>query len=325
MERYQEAATEFRDLKKASADLDIPKIDVLEPVMQRIYVLEKARPAFWQRVYGLPFNKMITTGSLFIALLLVSFTAYAASEYIQILNKEGQIKVQHVPSNTDSISVLDNKYGMKAYARAKPGELVAYYVEDSVSSERPESQLYFQYKEHRIEQYAAFTTEIERTDALIFPKTLAGYTFEYGTVNASSPLITDITKDPYYQGVLDELMLEAEQDTSEEKVFIKSIPWTEPSSVSAKYSIGKAHVNILVLYLHGSQVTVNQETENNPSVIRISGTDVIYNEVKKDRISYDYVNWYDEKQDAYFTISANGEQDLDKEQLLSLASEFINP
>lgn len=322
MERYQEDCAEFRDLKKASEAHCIPDIDVLEPVMRRVTALEKARPPIWQRIYTLPFKGMTTTG-LVITFLLISFTAYAASEYIQILNKEGQVKVQYVPESLEEVEDINGNYGMKAYVEAEPGELVAYYIKNNINSDNNNPELHFTYKERRIEQYPAFASEINRTGAPRLPQAPLGYTFKYGNVYASSPTYREVTSSSYYKGILNQLMDEASQDISGKIVFVKALPWSKPSSASAKYSSGRSYINISAVLLHGSHVTVNQEAENRASIVNVSGTDVVYNDVHKEEVQYDYINWYDEEQDAYFTISAYGEKDLNKEQLLQLAKEML--
>jgi len=53
------------------------------------------------------------------------------------------------------------------------------------------------------------------------------------------------------------------------------------------------------------------------------GTEVIYNKVVKEEVSYDYLNWYNEKQDAYYTLTSYGDKTLTEEQFLQLAGELL--
>ena len=55
----------------------------------------------------------------------------------------------------------------------------------------------------------------------------------------------------------------------------------------------------------------------------VAGTEVIYNKVEKEEVSYDYLNWYNEKRDAYYTLSSYGYKILSKEQFLLLAGELL--
>lgn len=75
--------------------------------------------------------------------------------------------------------------------------------------------------------------------------------------------------------------------------------------------------------MHGGKVFVEQTSENQANKLTVAGTDVIYNKVVREEVSYDYLNWYNEKQDAYYTLTSYGDKILTKEQFLQLAEELL--
>lgn len=72
-------------------------------------------------------------------------------------------------------------------------------------------------------------------------------------------------------------------------MFMKAVPWSEPSGVNGVYSLGRAHVGIYVTLMHGGDMTVYQEPENKTNKITVAGTEVVYNDIVKDEVSYHYL------------------------------------
>ncbi|RKP47945.1 hypothetical protein D7Z26_22315 [Cohnella endophytica] len=311
---------EYQDIIMASNQETLPEIDVVERVMGRINGLGDRRSSFLQ---GIMRNTTVL-GSLIGLILMVSVTAYAASEYIQIRNTAGTVKVQYIPATNEAAgsATAYHKYAKLAQAFAKPGELIAYYVKDNKASKK-EAVLQFEYKEQRIRSYSDFEKEIKRTGAPKLPEVANGYAFDYGKVFPSIPS-TDAEKGKaFYRDNLRELTARANKDASGEKMFMKAVPWSEPATVSGIYTKGKAHIGIYATLMHGGDMYVEQEQENKTDKIRVAGTEVVYNSVKKQSVSYEYLNWYNEEQDAYYTLTSYGDKSLSKEQFLKLAKELI--
>lgn len=316
MERT-EIANEYEDIILASSKEVLPQIDVLDHVMGRIAGFEDSRRPILRRIM----KRTTALGGMLTVLLLISVTAFAASEYIQIRNGQGEVKVQFVePNEVKGTEAFYNKDAMKAQSFAKPGELIAYYVKDKTTSGNSVEVLQFEYKERRIRTYSDFAEEIKRTGAPVLPVTAAGYNFDYGTVNPKDP---NDRSNLFYEKTLDELTFQANKATNGEKMFMKSVPWTESGHVVGVYSKGKAVVSIYALLMHGGNVYVEQVAENKVNTITVAGTEVIYNSVNKERVSYHYLNWYNEEQDAYYTLTSYGDKTLSKEQLLQLAGELL--
>jgi hypothetical protein len=316
-----EIVNEYEDIILASNKEILPKIDVLDQVMGRIAGFEDSRRPILRRIM----KRTTALGGMLTVLLLISVTAYAASEYIQIRNGEGAVKVQHVaPNEVKGTGTSYNKYAMKAQSFAKPGELIAYYVKDKTTSGNPVVALQFEYKENRIKTYSEFMEEIKRTGAPVLPVTAAGYNFDYGTVGPTFPMTDeDRSRSLFYEKTLNELTVQANKATSGEKIFMKVVPWTEPGFVGGIYSQGKAIIGIYATIMHGGNMFVEQGPEKKANKITVEGTEVIYNSVNQESVSYHYLNWYNEEQDAYYTLTSYGDKKLNKEQLLSLAGELL--
>ncbi|MCZ1268710.1 hypothetical protein PTQ21_23055 [Paenibacillus marchantiae] len=320
MERNR-VAHEYQDLKQALSNERMPEIDVTCQVMRRISLIEGRRHSVLKKTT----RSTVAMGGMLALILLISVSAYAASEYIQLITRDGVVKVQHVASDepaTGTANVYDYS-AAQVQDFAKPGELIAFFVKSDRISEITELGLRFEYKEQQITSYSDFLKEIKRTGAPNLPLTAMGYSFEYGKINPKFPTIDVQKKDSYYQKVYSDLRVQAAKSSSGQKVFMKTVPWSEPLSISGIYSKGKAHIGISVILMNGGNMVVEQEKENSTDKILVAGTEVVYNNMKKNAVSYHYLNWYNEEQDAYYTLSSFGDKELTKAQFLQLAGELL--
>jgi len=310
-----EAALEYQDIIHAAGRERLPEINVLEQVMGRIAKVEDRRSVLQRAM-----RSTTVLGSIAALIMMVSMTAYAATEYIQIRNKTGTVKVQYVaPTVRDAgMAQSGGKYAKQAEAFAEPGELIAYYVKG-----KAEPALHFQYKKRRISAYADFLQEVGRTGAPRLPKTALGYTFEYGDVYPSVPVTAAEKSGALYQDALRELTARAAESDGKEKVFMKAVQWSNPVQVSGIYSRGKSRIGIFAMLMHEGNMYVEQELENKTEKLTVAGVEVVYNSVNKEYVSYNYLNWYNEEQDAYYTITNMAGKELTKTQLLQLAKELL--
>lgn len=306
-------------IRAAARDERLPVIDVKDRVMERIGIGRRSRGGS-----GPGFRLMSRAGALTMLLtaLLVSASAYAASEWIQIRNAAGVVKVQYEPENSAPKPVAQwDPYQWKALNSAKPGELVAYYVkglnDDDASSVM--DPLYYAYKERRFTSYSDFVKEMRRTGVPMLPEKAGGYTLKYGDVTPQYPLAGTVV----YRQTLGELMNQANKAVAGQRIFAKTLPWTEADSVGATYVNGRAYVDFQMILLQGGNMKVEQELENQTDKFTIAGRAAVYNDVKKENVSYHYLNWYDGKKDAYYTLTTYGDHILSREQLVRLAEELI--
>lgn len=313
-------SNEYQDIKYASTDFALlDEIDVEEMVMGRIHGISARKRSFSLRTM----NKTTAVASMLTLFLLISVTAYAASEYIQIRNSEGVVKVQHVAPNESAGVASYDKYAQQADTFAKPGELIAYLVNNKAAAGALAGELQFKYKEQRIGAYSDFLKEIKRTGTPMLPALASGYAFKYGVINPNHPTTDTDRKSSLYQETLRDLTAQANNDKGSNNLFMKAIPWSEPGWISATYSKDNAYIGISASIMHGGKMFVEQESENQANKIMVAGTEVIYNKVVKKEVSYAYLNWYNEKQDAYYTLSSYGDKILTKEQFLELAEELL--
>ncbi|WP_438493379.1 hypothetical protein [Paenibacillus sp. IHBB 3054] len=312
----------YQDIIGAAArEEQLPSINVTERVMARVRGLEQARSRSGIRFAG----KTAATSGMLILLLLITVTAYAASEYIQIHNKAGVVKVQHLSKDLFPKGVSSYyKYEQKLMNFAKPDEQIAYYVRGEQTSEETGSMLQFAYKEQRIKEYSAFLKQMNtKKSPVILPKTAGGYAFKYGTLHPQIPPEAERDSNPFYRQTLSELVDEAKQD-KKRNLFMRVVPWTETGSVGAEYTKQGATVGIWANFLNGGDMTVYQEPENTPEKIKVDGREVIYNHVVRPGVvTYHYLTWYNEGQDSYYTLTTYGKQELTKEKLLELAGELM--
>ncbi|OMD44193.1 hypothetical protein [Paenibacillus odorifer] len=315
-------SNEYQDIIYASAGNELlGEIDVEEKVMGHIRGISDRKRSFSLSLKTM--NKTTAIASMLALFLMISVTAYAASEYIQIRNSEGVVKVQHVAPNDSAGVASYDKYAAQIDTLAKPGELIAYLVNNKAGTEGLGPDLQFKYKEQRIGAYSDFLKEIKRTDAPMLPALVSGYAFKYGVINPNHPTTDADKKSSLYKETLRDLTAQANQEKGSSNLFMKAIPWSEPGWISAIYSKDNAFIGISATIMHGGKVFVEQEPENQADKIVVAGTEVIYNKVVKKEVSYDYLNWYNEKQDAYYTLTSYGDKILTKEQLLQLAGELL--
>ncbi|MHA6532245.1 hypothetical protein [Paenibacillus sp. BAC0078] len=318
---------EYKDIRAAAVrDEQLPGIEVTGRVMERIRGTGRS--------WGMGLNgirtvrKPAAASGMLVMLLLIAVTAYATSEYIQIRNKAGEVKVQHFAPELKPQGISSYyKYEQKLMNFAKPGEVIAYYVRGEPISEGTGSMLQFAYKEQRLTDYSAFLEEMNRKNSpVILPKTAGGYTFYRGVVHPLYPKTAERNSSPFYRQTLNELIGEAKQD-KKRNLFMKAVPWTETGSVNATYTKQGARIDFGATLLNGGEVMVYQEPGNTPKRLKVEGRDIVYNHVLrpdiKPGLGYHYLDWYDEDQDAYYTLTTYGDRILTKEQLLKLAGELI--
>ncbi|MNO29164.1 hypothetical protein D3C76_190700 [compost metagenome] len=316
---------EYQDIRAAAAcEEQLPNIEVTGRVMERIRGLEQVRSRSTVRFA----SKTAATSGMLILLLLITVTAYAASEYIQIRNKAGVVKVQHVAPDLKPKGVAAYyEYEWKLMDFAKPGEQIAYYFRGEPISEGTGSLLQLAYKEQRITEYSAFLEQLNRKNSpVVLPKTAGGYAFKYGMLHPRYPTKTELDSSPFYRQTLSELIGEAKQD-KKRNLFMKVVPWTETGAVQAIYTKQGAFIDLSANLLNGGDVRVYLEPGNTPEKLKVEGRDIVYNHVDRPDVkpgfSYHYLTWYNEAQDAYYTLTTYGDRILTKEQLLKLAGELI--
>ena len=314
-----------QDLMNAASVGYLPAVDVTDKVMARVRGTEKRRSAGTFRLMS---RSGLVTMSL--GLLLVSATAYGASEYIQIRNADGEVKVQELgPQPAFEPQPFDMMNQSKAYERAKPGELVAYYVKGTPLDD--EWALQTTFKENVFTDYGDFREMLAHSGAPELPQALpqaaAGYVFAKGSGFPLTPVSR--SDDPeiraWYTGLLEELSAEAAA-LPDGKAAMKVIPRDRLLTVSTTYANGDGRISLSYTLMDGIKVEMHTQPGHTMEELEIGSTPVIMNRVERPGTSYSYVGWYNEKLDAYYTLSAYGEtgsRDFSEQELLQLTGELI--
>ncbi|AIQ55870.1 hypothetical protein [Paenibacillus borealis] len=314
---------EYQDIRDAAVrEEQLPGIEVTERVMTRVRETGQR-----QSLRGIRFAGKTAAFTGMLVMLLITVTAYAASEYIQIRNKAGEVKVQHYAPDLKPQGIAPYyQYLWKLMDFAKPGELIAYFNRGEKLPEGAKSALQFTSKELRLTDYPAFLGELNKLKTPILPKEAGGYEFKYGTIYPRLPSAEEREENPLYRQTLDELIAEARQNTGR-NLFMKAVPWTEAASIGGKYTKQGAVIEIGATLLDGGNMQVYQDTNNTVEKLEVEGREIIYNFVSRPEIkpsfSYHYLNWYNEQQDAYYIVTTYGDRELTKAQLLDLAGELI--
>ncbi|NQX46755.1 hypothetical protein HQN87_15560 [Paenibacillus tritici] len=315
---------EYQDIKAAAVGGEqFPLIEVTDRVMARVRDSGQQRSPRGIRLAG----RTAAFSGVLVMLLLVAVTAYAATEYIQIRNHAGEVKVQHVAENPNpGESAPYSQYASKLMDSAKPGELIAYFVRGEKLPEGAKSALQYAGKELRLTDYSAFLGEMNKRKTPVLPKEAGGYVFKSGTIVPGSPSDKEYDTNPLYGQTLDELTAEARQNTGR-NLFMKAIPWTEVSSVGAKYTRQGAVIELSATLMHGGPMQVMQPPGATAEKLTVEGREMVHNLVSRPEVqpgfSYHYLNWYNEQQDTYYTATTYGDRELTKEQLLDLVGELI--
>jgi hypothetical protein len=318
MERF-ETSDEYRGLKLAVHTSQVPEIDVAEKVMARIAGSSRRRPAVIRTMRG-----STALAGLFALLLVVSVTAYATSEYIQFRDKSGAVRVEYVPPNTSRIvDIPYNKFAAQVREFAKPGELVAYFVKDGDEA----GGLQFEFKPERMTSFSKLQDELRRVGSPVLPQAVSGFQFEYGEIRPHYP----DKETPQYRDTLKELSGLASRAADGERLFMKTVPWTDAATLVAIYSKDGASIGLHAHFLRGMEMYVELQEGNTSEKRTIAGTEVVYNEVKRQiaaegrpvQLEYGYLNWYDEERDIYYTLTNHKGPGISKEEMLRLAEDWL--
>ncbi|WP_042200340.1 hypothetical protein [Paenibacillus camerounensis] len=311
-----------QDIKGAAvSEEQLQAINVTDRVMARVRETGPGRRRGGIRFAG---KTAATSGMLAVALLITA-TTYAASEYIQIRNKAGEVKIQHIlKTEGERLQGASpyHDYAPKLMNIAEPGEQIVYFVRGEPINTGG-SMLQFTHKQQRITEYSAFLDQMKaKSSPFILPETAGGYGFKYGEIQPLYPTKDVIDNDPVYQQALSELIGEAKKDKTR-NLFMKVMPWTETGSLNAQYMKGGAFINLWAFMINGGNMMVPQKPADKAEKLKVDGREVIYNYIDYGPNSFFYLTWYNEPKDAYIQLNSWGDRVMNKEQLLKLAGELI--
>lgn len=261
--------------------------------------------------------------------LLASFTAYAASGHIQILNNKGKVVLKTIDPPTTlpaKLSRLLEAYRLRVMSMLQQGELAAYYVKDDYINEGNGydtlNPIKFEYRPADYTSYEAFQKEQARTSAppIMKPEYLPeGVTFAYGQV-------FPLGREPHgegraeYDALKQRLIRQAQSSTSGEKLFVEKLDWSKASNSVVYLSDGKNSTAITITAGYGIKASLTKSPDASPEKVQLKHIEGIY---LHHEASGDTVTWYDPNRSIVYSIMVNVKGLLNKNELIQMAEGLI--
>ncbi|WP_339293310.1 hypothetical protein MKY48_14695 [Paenibacillus sp. FSL W8-0187] len=277
------------------------------------------------------FKRKTVMSIMISSVLLVSFTAYAATGHIQIFNSKGEIVLKTAdPSSSGLPAKLSNlleEYRTRVRSMLKPGELAAYYIKDDYINKDngydTVNPIKFEYHPNDYRTYEDFQKELVRTSApnLEMPGYLPkGVKFAYGQVFPFGPAPSGEKDRVKYVELEQRLMNEANPSKSGDKLFVEKLDWSKAFNSIVYLSDGKSDTAVSIMAAYGQGASLTKSLDASSEKIQLKHVEAIYlqNEADGDRIS-----WYDSKQNIVYTIIVNVKSLMTKKDLKAMAESMI--
>ncbi len=328
----------FEDIKQyALPDYRLGEVDITERVMTRITAVNaggrlrsfKPVPRF-----------LVFVMSLF-SILIASASVYAVSEYIEIRNRAGELKIQFHVKETEAPAIQlvpTGNPGRKPTYRDRvleiiqPGQVLAYYVK----GDRQNPAIQYVHHTFIYSTYNEFKELMVRTSAPVIkePTNLpVGFKFTQGSVMPNIPMKYYDQKSEEYSR-LQELFQKRAEAEPEQDLFVEQVPWTE-AKMSELYYEGYSEKGNIQFRIHAAKGMIMAEStltaDDHYEKINIDGIEVIYWSRSQDYIfdnkevqrDYFYAVWYDERQDTHFSMSTSGTGKLTEKQFKRIVENMV--
>ncbi|MGG3283929.1 hypothetical protein [Paenibacillus solani] len=280
---------------------------------------------------GLRSFKRKTVMSIMISsVLLVSFTAYAATGHIQIFNSKGEIVLKTADPSSGLPAKLSNlleEYRTKVKSMLKPGELAAYYIKDDYINKDngydTANPIKFEYQPIAYRSYDDFQKERVRTSAPILevPGYLPnGVKFAYGQVFPYGPAPSGETDRVKHLELEQKLFNQAKLSNSGEKLFVEKLDWSKAFNSIIYLSDGKSSTAISIMAGYGQSASLTKSLNASSEKIQLKHVEAIY---LHDDSDGDKISWYDSKRNTVYTIMVNVKGLMTKNDLKAMAESMI--
>lgn len=297
-------------------------IEITSKVMREIEVLQHNKKSVFRS-----FKRKTVMSIIVSCILLVSFTAYAATGQIQIFNNKGKVVLNTIdmPTTTfpEKLSDLLEEYRARVLADLKPGELAAYYIKDDYINKLNgyDTANPIKYEDSPIDYRSneAFLTEQARTSAPLLkePEYLPkGLSFSYGEVFPERPHGASTSYENLKQG----LIAKANSSNSDEKLFIEKLDWSNASTSTLYLAHGKNSRAIVIQASYAIKQSLTQSQNDVPEKIQLKHIEAIYLN-KED--GGDWIAWYDSKLSIAYFIWVNDKGLISKKELQKMAESMI--
>lgn len=305
--------------------------DVSQVVMERIYNIHETR----QGKSPIRIRRKAVVLIICIIIALTSITGYAASRYVQILNKKGEVIVDTKEIREDlytphvkTYQKMLSKYKERVQEQLKSGELVAYYVhDDALNAYDTTNKVKTEYKPKVLGSYAAFYEELKKASgpSIREPEYLpAGYAYESGKVFPS--VVEGEAAWENLKKLEPEFIREAESSKSGAKLYIKPLIWNKAGSANICFTNGKDTITFGAFHRpkSSSPVTTQHSPNNLVEKLTVNGIDVVYKESTGGKDNYKRrVEWLNEKAEAYYVVSDNTNSALPKSEFIRVVKSII--
>jgi hypothetical protein len=326
MERTQYSVEDEALRRYATANDYFRSIEVTEKVMKRISRLDGGQV---RKGYK-PIKRTALLTALTTLILLVSATAYATTEFLQIRNAAGWtiVKTENWPPTPDTkMWRLISEYDKRVRAALQPGEIVAYYINDeAINAYDKPNKLKYAWESVKYTDYADYMKAMKRDSAprLTQPGYLPeGFAYSYGEFSPKYSLPGDKGNSEYKQ--IMELFIKkamTSHDDDNDKLFIEPLKWTKSMQAALYYSKGKTEISLQATKTIG--LGLNQPDGSKAEKVTIKGQETIY--VHKGSASTFFTNqigWFDEKMSIAYYIADTSESNLTREEFLRIAKSMI--
>lgn len=322
------------------------RINVRNIVMERISTLppKGTKLSLWKR-------PLVTVASIILVVSL-TVTAYGASEYFQIRNKDGKVVLETKLEETfpekhkaEKLYSLTAPYGSIAHRSVLPGQDIAYYIHDEninkLQKEMHGADQLLEFESGSLTLGNMSTLQLEASirgvPSTNYPSLLLhDYTFDEGDIiNTGLPvgLFNDDGPTKAYYEIQEELIRQAETSSNNKKVFVKVLESPSASSIWLTYKKGKnfkdrIDVRILMRTGIGEKQQIFHSEEDLVEKLTIKEQELIYVQYmnQDDPVDFDVnqtLRWVDEKNDLEYIITSTIKSNLSKEELITAAAEFI--
>ncbi|MBD7967330.1 DUF4367 domain-containing protein [Paenibacillus gallinarum] len=285
---------------------------------------------------------LVSAFGAFLIVILLSFTAYAATEFLQFRAKDGKILLETTApleriDKVELLHKLSSPYMSQAQRSVLPSQPIAYYIKDDminhlISEVSPDGGL-LGFQGNQIEYYTLPTLELE-AEKLNSPIThipssiMEGYSFKSGGIYLDMPKLynTDGTPNERYWKIQTTLVEEAKADQTDKKLFIKTLESEQLRSISLHYRRGENkedYVTVLASFTDGVKQEVQQEEGMTAEKGLVNGKEILYLKYEGDN-SHQVIKWIDETSGAYYHIHDTKNSKLSKQDFLKIAEEFVH-
>ncbi|GAE08890.1 hypothetical protein JCM10914_5226 [Paenibacillus sp. JCM 10914] len=266
-------------------------------------------------------KKQLLSVALTAILVLSSLTVYANNQYLQIKNKEGIIILSTIPA----IQYTDSDYKQKRREEAqselskrlKPGELAAYYIEDTRYSKEPQIEYYFHAMERKHYDDLAKDMVEMKAPVVLNPSYLPeGYVFDYGVVQRGLPTEYKFANKPEYQSLMHELQASSEKTDEVQGLYYKIMNTTKADSTVMYFRNGEKTFNLVVF----SDTKSPQIRSDQAIRVTVKGKEMILSAVSSSKRS---LSWRSDDERDLYMINDIMHSALSNEEFIQIAESMI--